>query len=269
MRAHLLRVGTVLLATGLTTVVATLGSTTRAEARRLHHSHHAKRIAHVPAHYRFQAHRGMRLRHHARIARADVPDSFGPQYAAPANGAPVPPTWDDSASARSAYAWAAPAGTGEAPARGQSWSPTPSERISRSHAAIAAPPRHAFAAASTFDTGGNGLVAEARRWIGTNPTHRSSLWCGAFMNFVLERSGHAGSGSNLAKSFASFGHRLSGPRIGAIAVMSRHGGGHVGVVSGIDEAGNPILISGNSRGRRVAEGAYPRGRIYAYVMPAG
>ena len=43
-------------------------------------------------------------------------------------------------------------------------------------------------------------------------------------------------------------------------------GGHVGVVSGIDANGNPIVVSGN-HGRRVAESVYPRGRVYAYVMP--
>lgn len=115
--------------------------------------------------------------------------------------------------------------------------------------------------------GGGGVVDEARRWIGTNPTSRSSLWCAAFMNFVLQRTGHGGTGSNFAKSFASFGQRVSGPQVGAIAVMSRKGGGHVGVVSGIDASGNPVIISGNSRGRRVAETVYPRGRVYAYVMP--
>jgi uncharacterized protein (TIGR02594 family) len=87
------------------------------------------------------------------------------------------------------------------------------------------------------------------------------------MNLVLERSGHSGTGSNLARSFASYGTRISGPQVGAIAVMSRgRRGGHVGVVSGIDPNGNPIVISGN-HGRRVAESTYPRGRIYAYVMP--
>jgi uncharacterized protein (TIGR02594 family) len=115
--------------------------------------------------------------------------------------------------------------------------------------------------------GGGGMVAEARRWIGGNPTGRSSLWCAAFMNFVLERSGYQGSGSNMARSFASYGHRLPGPQVGAIAVMSRGGrGGHVGVVSGIDQSGNPIIISGN-HGHRVAEATYSRGRVYAYVMP--
>ena len=114
---------------------------------------------------------------------------------------------------------------------------------------------------------GNGLVAEARRYLGTNPTGRSRLWCGNFMNLVLKRSGLPVTGSNMARSFASYGHRVSGPQIGAIAVMSRgRRGGHVGVVSGIDPHGNPIIISGN-HGRRVAESVYSRGRIYAYVMP--
>lgn len=115
--------------------------------------------------------------------------------------------------------------------------------------------------------GGSGIVAEARRYLGGNPTGRSSLWCATFMNLVLERSGHKGTGSNMASSFASYGTRVSGPQVGAIAVMSRgRRGGHVGIVSGIDSKGNPIIISGN-HGRRVAESTYSRGRIYAYVLP--
>jgi uncharacterized protein (TIGR02594 family) len=118
-----------------------------------------------------------------------------------------------------------------------------------------------------FSFFGNGLVAQARHYLGTNPTGKARLWCGNFMNLVLQRNGLPGSGSNMARSFASYGHRVSGPQVGAIAVMSRgRRGGHVGIVSGIDAKGNPIIISGN-HGRRVAESVYPRGRIYAYVMP--
>lgn len=115
-------------------------------------------------------------------------------------------------------------------------------------------------------SGFSDVVSEARRYIGGNPTGRSSLWCARFMNMVLQRSGHRGTGSDMASSFAHYGTRVSGPEVGAIAVMSRHGGGHVGVVSGIDARGNPIVVSGN-HGHRVAESVYPRGRIYAYVMP--
>lgn len=115
--------------------------------------------------------------------------------------------------------------------------------------------------------GGSGLVAEARRFIGGNPTGRARLWCARFMNMVLARTGHRGTGSDMARSFASYGQRVSGPQVGAIAVISRgRRGGHVGVVSGVDAKGNPIIVSGN-HGRRVAEAVYPRGRVYAYVLP--
>jgi CHAP domain len=109
-----------------------------------------------------------------------------------------------------------------------------------------------MATSSSF--GGSSVVAEARRYIGGNPTSRASLWCARFMNMVLEHTGHRGTGSDMARSFASYGQRVSGPQVGAIAVMGRRGGGHVGVVSG-------------NSGHRVRELPISRGRIYAYVMP--
>lgn len=113
----------------------------------------------------------------------------------------------------------------------------------------------------------NALVTEARKYIGTNPTGRGSLWCGAFMDLILKRTGHAG-GGNLAKAYASYGTRVRGPQVGAIAVIGRRGGGHVGVVSGVDPNGNPIVVSGNHN-HTVAESVYPAGRISAYVLPGG
>ena len=114
--------------------------------------------------------------------------------------------------------------------------------------------------------GSSDVVSEARRYLGGNPTGRASLWCARFMNMVLSRTGHRGTGSDMASSFASYGHRVSGPQVGAIAVMGRRGGGHVGIITGIDARGNPIMISGNN-GNRVKEAPISRGRIYAYVMP--
>jgi uncharacterized protein (TIGR02594 family) len=114
--------------------------------------------------------------------------------------------------------------------------------------------------------GGSDLVSEARRYIGGNPTGRGSLWCARFMNLVLEHTGHHGTGSDMASSFASYGQRVSGPQVGAIAVMGRRGGGHVGIITGVDASGNPIMISGNN-GNRVREAPVSKGRIYAYVMP--
>lgn len=111
------------------------------------------------------------------------------------------------------------------------------------------------------------LVAEARKYMGTNPTDRKRLWCATFMNFILARLGYDGTNSDAAKSFAYYGQRISKPRIGAIAVLRRgQNGGHVGVVTGVDGQGNPIVISGNHNDR-VGEGIYPRSRVIAYVMP--
>ncbi|WP_420966934.1 TIGR02594 family protein [Bradyrhizobium sp. B120] len=114
--------------------------------------------------------------------------------------------------------------------------------------------------------GSSGIVDAARRYLGGNPTGRSSLWCARFMNMVLQQTGHRGTGSDMASSFAKYGTRVSGPQVGAIAVMGRRGGGHVGIITGVDAKGNPIMISGNSS-HRVRETPVSRGRIYAYVMP--
>ena len=125
----------------------------------------------------------------------------------------------------------------------------------------------------TLPASAGDLVSTARQYIGGNPTGKHSLWCGNFMNFVLERAGFSKSGSNESLSFAHYGRRIAGPQVGAIAVMRRKGGGHVGVVSAIDANGNPVIISGN-HGRRgkggprvVGESVYPRSRIVAYVLP--
>ena len=120
--------------------------------------------------------------------------------------------------------------------------------------------------ASSGGFGSSNIVAEARRYLGGNPTGRGSLWCARFMNMVLQHEGYRGTGSDMASSFARYGQRVSGPQVGAIAVMGRRGGGHVGIITGVDAQGNPIMISGNN-GNRVREAPVSRGRIYAYVMP--
>lgn len=158
-----------------------------------------------------------------------------------------------------------PAATNDRSSRSRSRRAARAERVGQ--ASFRNAQASANASASVAGFGSSNVVSEARRYLGTNPTGRTALWCANFMNMVLQRSGHQTSGSNMASSFASYGRRVSGPQVGAIAVMSRgKRGGHVGVVSGIDANGNPIIISGNHN-RRVAEATYPRGRVYAYVMP--
>lgn len=135
-------------------------------------------------------------------------------------------------------------------------------RFANVQASVAPAARASDVAMSGSFGGGSDLVSEARHYLGGNPTSRGTLWCARFMNMVLERTGHRGTGSDMASSFANYGHRISGPQVGAIAVM----GHHVGIITGVDARGNPIMISGNN-GNRVREAPVSRGRIYAYVMP--
>jgi len=112
---------------------------------------------------------------------------------------------------------------------------------------------------------GSDVVSAARAELGKGAVYgRSNLWCARFMNYVLSKTGHHGTGSDMARSFAAL--PKTDMHVGAIAVMSRRGGGHVGVVSGIDSQGNPIVISGN-HGGRVRESVYSRQRVVAFVSP--
>lgn len=103
-----------------------------------------------------------------------------------------------------------------------------------------------------------GLVARARAYSGMTASQvgvRRTKWCAAF----LRKLGVKGPVDDRAISFRNLPH--VGPQVGSIAVYPHH----VGVVTGFDGR-YPIIISGNSNGRRVYEGLYPRTPI-AYVMP--
>jgi uncharacterized protein (TIGR02594 family) len=105
------------------------------------------------------------------------------------------------------------------------------------------------------------LVARARHYLGTNPTGWRHVWCGRFMAMIAPRAARRIGNPNLAKNWARLPH--TSPHIGAIAVLRRNGGGHVGVVAGF-RGHDPILISGN-HGHRVGIGVYPAHRVIAYV----
>ena len=128
-------------------------------------------------------------------------------------------------------------------------------------------PTGGMAASSSF--GSSGVVAEARRYIGGNPDrprqpvvralHEHGV---AAFRLSRHRLGHGELVRNLRPARlrpAGRRHRRDG---------RGRGGGHVGIITGIDASGNPIMISGNN-GNRVKEAPISRGRIYAYVMPTG
>lgn len=120
-------------------------------------------------------------------------------------------------------------------------------------------PKGAPVAPSFWSATGSDLVTAARSEIGNGAVYgRRNLWCARFVNVLLARTGHHGTGSDLARSFLAAPH--TSMRVGTIAVMSHH----VGVVSAVTAAGDPVIISGNNGGR-VREGAVSRGRVLAFV----
>ncbi|ARQ95303.1 hypothetical protein [Bradyrhizobium phage BDU-MI-1] len=109
---------------------------------------------------------------------------------------------------------------------------------------------------------GSGLVSRARQFVGQTAHQvgvRSTLWCSAFLRKLTGRDDV----DDRALSWEKRPHIA--PQVGAIVTMGRRGGGHVGVVSGFDKSGNPVVISGNGGGHRVTEHVYPRSRIRAWV----
>ena len=90
----------------------------------------------------------------------------------------------------------------------------------------------------------------------------SRAWCGCWL--AKQIFGENRRDLWIAKNWLKFPR--TEPRIGSIAVMTRQGGGHVGVVVSFDGNGNPILKSGNHN-RRVATAVYSKSRIIAYVSP--
>lgn len=92
-------------------------------------------------------------------------------------------------------------------------------------------------------------------------------WCGCWARLEIGSSDkRLDSALQWPKVLPVVAGRGAAPVIGAWAVMGRKGGGHVGLVTGIDPDGNPIIKSGNHN-HRVGEGVYPRARIRAYVRP--
>jgi hypothetical protein len=117
-----------------------------------------------------------------------------------------------------------------------------------------------------MNAGASPWLKHALEDVGTNPTGWKRLWCAKSVNLWLAQSGKKGCGGNTAVSCLSAGRKLSGPQVGAIAVMKHH----VGIVKEV-HGGHVTLVSGNNAGRsgnrKVGISKYARGRVMAYVWP--
>lgn len=95
-------------------------------------------------------------------------------------------------------------------------------------------------------------------------------WCGAFVAHVLVQSGFD-IPKNYARAleWAHYGTLSSEWAIGAIAVLKRDGGGHVGFVTGINAPGTMVRVLGANQDDAVNERWFSVDRIAAVRQPVG
>lgn len=96
-----------------------------------------------------------------------------------------------------------------------------------------------------------------------------TAWCAAFANAKLEDAGYAGSKSLAARSFLSWGKKVTKPYPGCIVVFwrvsPRSWQGHVAFYVG--ETADKIRVLGGNQGNAVTVAEYPRAQLLGYREP--
>lgn len=69
-----------------------------------------------------------------------------------------------------------------------------------------------------------------------------------------------------ARAWLDFGMPLIDPVVGCVVVFGREGGGHVGLVTGVDQRGRLLVLGGN-QGNAVSEAPFERERVLGYRWP--
>jgi uncharacterized protein (TIGR02594 family) len=98
-------------------------------------------------------------------------------------------------------------------------------------------------------------------------------WCGLFAAHCVAQAGHKPPPIAIrAKAWATFGFALplttTRPPLGATAVLTRKGGGHVGFVVAVHSNGDLDILGGN-QGDAVNVRRFPRARLIALRWPNG
>lgn len=93
-------------------------------------------------------------------------------------------------------------------------------------------------------------------------------WCGAAVAGWMKACGiEPAKAWYRAKAWLNWGHVLKEPAVGAVVVFERAGGGHVGLVVGIDETGRLLVLGGN-QGNAVSIVPFDTGRVLGYRWPS-
>lgn len=91
-------------------------------------------------------------------------------------------------------------------------------------------------------------------------------WCSAFVNWVMEKAGLAGTDSAAARSWLNWGKKVETPHRGVITVFSRDGGGHVAFF--VERQGDQIKVLGGNQSNTVSIAGYQAARLLGYRLPS-
>lgn len=109
-----------------------------------------------------------------------------------------------------------------------------------------------------------------REWVKTFYKDDGIPWCALGVSDSLVQAGLPIPLNPLsAGAFRDYGENLDGPMAGAIAVKSRKGGNHVGLVSGISPDGKRLLVLGFNQGDACSESWYPTKAFDSFRAPGG
>jgi uncharacterized protein (TIGR02594 family) len=89
------------------------------------------------------------------------------------------------------------------------------------------------------------------------------------VGWALEQAGEKSTKSAAARSYLNWGHEISTPLLGCVAVLVRGENpsqGHVGFVVGVEPDGDLQILGGN-QSNSVCVRKYPRGRLLSLRMP--
>ena len=111
----------------------------------------------------------------------------------------------------------------------------------------------------------------AKFW-GMDDSTAKNAWCGCFVAWVMDKAGYdIATEAFRAKEWMNrwpAGRRIEKPIYGAVAVMVRKGGGHVGFVMG-SIPGKPHLLAilGGNQSDEVNVTAFPQDYFEAFMVP--
>lgn len=94
-------------------------------------------------------------------------------------------------------------------------------------------------------------------------------WCGTFVATVMQQAGQPiPKAWYRAKEWAAWGTPCL-PALGAVVVFERTGGGHVGLLVGVDHMRHTVQILGGNQGDAVSIATFPVSRIVGIRWPTG